>query len=65
MANKSLFKRLFGKLPSMTDSHNHHGTPAYSLSPKQMLAQYAATGCLSSTFYATAQEQLDQVLLLC
>jgi 60 kDa SS-A/Ro ribonucleoprotein len=65
MANKSLFKRLFGKLPAATDTHNHRAAPAYSLAPKHMLAQYAATGCLSSTFYATAQEQLDQVLALC
>src|SRR5262249_27517982 len=65
MANKTLFKRLLGKLPAAADSRNHHGASAYALSPKHLIAQYAATGCLSNTFYATAQEQLDQVLAVC
>ena len=29
------------------------------------LAQYAATGCLNSTFYATGEEQLETTLALC
>ena len=36
----------------------------YTLTPKQQLAQLAATGCLNNTFYADAQSQLDQVLKL-
>ena len=34
------------------------------MTPKHMLAQYAATGCLNSTFYADANEQLETVLKL-
>ncbi|HET6891047.1 MAG TPA: hypothetical protein VFH31_08090, partial [Pyrinomonadaceae bacterium] len=32
---------------------------------KHQLAQYAATGCLNTTFYASADEQLAKVLELC
>ena len=64
MANKALFKSLTGKLPA-TDALNEERAPAYALPPKHQLAQYAATGCLNKTFYATADEQLAQVLELC
>ncbi len=53
---------LFG---SPTDTVNYENAPAYSLAPKQALAQYAATGCFGRTFYATEQEQLERVLRLC
>src|SRR5262249_32224532 len=46
------------------DTRNMAGGPAYSLSPKQALAQYAATGCLHSTFYASAEQQLDRGIAL-
>ena len=65
MANKTLFKSLIGKLMPATDALNEHQAPAYALSPKQHLAQYAATGCLNNTFYAGADEQLAKVLELC
>src|SRR4051812_15994184 len=65
MANKSLFKSIVGKLILKTDALNHEFAPAYALSPKAMLAQYAATGCMGSTFYASADEQLAAVLELC
>src|SRR5262245_52980193 len=65
MANKTLFKSLIGKLMPATDALNEHQAPAYALSPKQQLAQYAATGCLNTTFYAGADEQLAKVLELC
>ncbi|HWS86045.1 MAG TPA: TROVE domain-containing protein [Pyrinomonadaceae bacterium] len=65
MANKSLFKSLVGKLVPAADARNEHGAPAYALTPKQALAQYAATGCLGATFYAGAEEQLAKVLELC
>lgn len=65
MANKSLFKSLTGKLTSATDAINEERAPAYALAPKHQLAQYAATGCLNTTFYATADEQLARVLDLC
>jgi 60 kDa SS-A/Ro ribonucleoprotein len=65
MANKTLFKSLIGKLMPATDALNEHLAPAYALTPKQQLAQYAVTGCLNSTFYASADEQLAKVLELC
>ena len=65
MANKNIFKSFIGKLMPATDSLNEHQAPAYALSPKQQLAQYAATGCLNTTFYASADEQLAKVLELC
>ena len=65
MANKNLFKSLVGKLTPATNAINEEGAPAYKLSPKHQLAQYAATGCLNTTFYATAEEQLAHVLELC
>jgi len=65
MANKTLFKSLVGKLIPATNAINEERAPAYKLSPKHQLAQYAATGCLNTTFYATADEQLAKVLQLC
>jgi 60 kDa SS-A/Ro ribonucleoprotein len=65
MANKNLFKSLVGKLVPATNARNEEGAPAYALTPKQALAQYAATGCLTRTFYAGAKEQLALVLELC
>src|SRR5215212_983266 len=65
MANKTLFKSLIGKLVPATSAINEEHAPAYTLSPKHQLAQYAATGCLNATFYATADEQLAKVLELC
>lgn len=65
MANKNLFATLVGKLIPATDSLNQEQAPAYALSPKHKLAQYAATGGLNATFYATEQEQLNAVLELC
>lgn len=65
MANKTLFKSLIGKFMPATDALNEERAPAYALSPKHQLAQYAATGCLNTTFYATAGEQLAKVLELC
>ncbi len=65
MANKTLFKSLIGKLIPATDAFNEELAPAYALSPKHQLAQYAATGCLNTTFYASANEQLARVLELC
>src|ERR1035438_985747 len=65
MANKSLFASLRGVLTPRTNAVNSQGAPAYALSPKQALAQYAATGCFGRTFYATADEQLTRVLELC
>lgn len=43
---------------------NHAGGEAFAKTAKQSLAQYAATGCFGSTFYATADEQLNEVAKL-
>ncbi len=64
MANKSLFRSIVGKLIPQTDAANEAGGHAYQLSAKGALAQYAATGCLNGTYYASAGEQLDRVLAL-
>jgi len=64
VANVALFKSLVGKLVPKTDAVNEEHAPAYAFTPKQALAQYAATGCLNNTFYASAKEQLDKVLAL-
>ncbi|HEY0160173.1 MAG TPA: TROVE domain-containing protein [Thermoanaerobaculia bacterium] len=65
MANKNLFATTGGKLAAETDARNEAGGRAYALTPKQALAQYAATGCLNGTFYASAEEQLEKVLGFC
>ena len=63
MANTNLFQSIKNRL-TKTDTYNEAGGIAYTLTPKQQLAQLAATGCLNNTFYADAQSQLDQVLKL-
>ncbi|HEX8138489.1 MAG TPA: hypothetical protein VF544_13055 [Pyrinomonadaceae bacterium] len=65
MANKNLFKSLVGKLIPATDAVNEERAPAYAFTPKHALAQYAVTGCLNATFYASAEDQLARVLELC
>jgi len=65
MANKKLFKSLIGKLMPETDALNEQQAPAYKLPAGHLLAQYAATGCLNRTFYASADDQLKTVIELC
>src|SRR6266404_3041253 len=65
MANKTLFASLRDALIPQTNTVNSESAPAYALTSKQALAQYAATGCFGRTFYATADEQLTRVLELC
>jgi 60 kDa SS-A/Ro ribonucleoprotein len=62
MANKTLFASLVGKLLPATTARNASNAPAYARTPEQALAQYAATGCLNATFYASAEAQLDTIL---
>lgn len=64
MANKNLFQTVKGMFTPKADTVNEAGGKAYKLSPKAALAQYAATGCFSHTFYADASEQLEKVLAL-
>jgi 60 kDa SS-A/Ro ribonucleoprotein len=65
VANKNLFRSVAGKLLPKPHAVNEANGPAYALAPKRALAQYVAAGCLNSTFYPTAEEQLSTVLLLC
>lgn len=65
MANKHLFASLPGRSVPGTDALNRENAPAYALPPKQALAQYIMTGCLNQTFYATAGEQVAEVMALC
>ena len=63
MVNTTLFQSIKTRLTA-ADTHNEAGGIAYTLTPKQQLAQLAATGCLNSTYYTDAQDQLEQVLAL-
>ena len=62
MANKALFKSTRGQTVPKTDAVNAAGGQAYALSAKAALARYAATGCLSNTYYVKAEKHLDRVL---
>ncbi|MGK5018839.1 vWA domain-containing protein [Janthinobacterium sp. HLS12-2] len=66
MANLQLFQsaKQTSLLPAAL-GFNTEGAPAYALTPRHQLAQYAATGCLNTTFYASAEAQLARVLELC
>ncbi len=65
MANNLLFRSLRGLLSPKTDAVNESGGTAYDFNDQQKLAQYAATGCLNSTYYASAAQQLETVLTMC
>ncbi len=62
MANKNLFAS--ASKAKGADTINEAGGRAYAFSPEHALAQYAATGTLHGTFYATDDEQLTKVLEL-
>jgi 60 kDa SS-A/Ro ribonucleoprotein len=65
MANKKLFSRSVpGPLVPPTNATNEAGGAAYALSAKHALAQFAATGTLNGTFYASAEDQLETTLRL-
>lgn len=72
MANPELFRsaapglapRPLTKTENGTVTRNQAGGVAYDLGAKGALAQYACTGTLNGTFYATAQDQLKVVLEL-
>lgn len=64
MANAQLFASLRGAFVPNATASNEAGGLAYARSPEAALALYAATGCLNGTYYASAGEQLDQVLAL-
>lgn len=62
MANTNLFRSIVGQAAPKANTINQAGGSAYAFSAKHALAQYAVTGCLNSTYYATAETQLEKVL---
>lgn len=64
MANKSIFQAFRGALVPAATTSNDAGATAYELSPKAALARMAATGCVTRTYYCSAEAQLDRVLAL-
>jgi 60 kDa SS-A/Ro ribonucleoprotein len=58
MANATLFASLRGALLPKAQARNEAGGLAYARDPRAALALFAATGCLSSTFYGDAEAQL-------
>lgn len=63
MANKKTFASAARAVP-VTDTCNRAGGAAYSLENRAALTQLAVTGCFNDTFYATAQDQVTDVLRL-
>ena len=64
MANTELFQTQKGELLPEATARNGEQAPAYALAARHQLAQLAATGCLTQTFYANAEAQLDAVRAL-
>jgi len=64
MANTSIFQSIRGKLIPAATTRNDAGGVAYGLSPEAALARMAATGCITRTYYCSAEAQLDLVLAL-
>ncbi|MBB4009078.1 RNA-binding protein [Allorhizobium taibaishanense] len=64
MVNKAIFKTYLGKLLPVAETTNHEGAPAYQLTPREALAQYAVTGTFNGTFYVDGAEQLESVKTL-
>jgi 60 kDa SS-A/Ro ribonucleoprotein len=61
-----MLKRLFGYAGKAiaVNTKNEAGGRAYAFSPEHALAQYAVTGTMHNTFYASAEEQLEKLLEL-
>jgi len=62
MANKGLFASALAQRLPAADASNRAAAPAYAFAPEAKLAQLAATGTLSDSFYASAQDHLADVL---
>jgi len=60
-----VLEKLFasGEAPA-ANTNNEAGGRAYAFSPEHALAQYAATGTMHNTFYASAEEQAGKILEL-
>lgn len=55
---------MIGRMLPAADTRNEAGGSAYAFTPEHALAQYAATGCSNNTFYASAEEQVENVIKL-
>jgi len=71
MVNPDLFKTSRGKAPRTVSTtsegepfRNEAGGVAFEHTPKHALAQYACTGTLNNTFYASDRDQLAKTLEL-
>lgn len=64
MVNTQLFSTFAGAQPPVADTLNASMAPAYAYAPRHRLAQLAGTGCLTQTFHAGADVQLQAVLEL-
>jgi 60 kDa SS-A/Ro ribonucleoprotein len=62
MANKGLFASAVAKFLPKADTRNSEGAPAYAYGADHKLAQLAATGTMSDTFYGAANVQLTDIL---
>jgi 60 kDa SS-A/Ro ribonucleoprotein len=62
MANQNLFASAVARLLPGANALNREAAPAYAYEPRALLAQLAATGTLSDTFYGTAADQLQRAL---
>ena len=62
MANKSLFASTSGNLLPRTDATNNAGASAYDYKAQHKLAQLVMTGTMNDTYYAGAEDQLDDIL---
>jgi 60 kDa SS-A/Ro ribonucleoprotein len=62
MAHWALFGSSRGRKVPQANAVNAAGGAAYALGPKEALARYAATGCISDTYYVKAEQHLEKVL---
>ncbi|HTU11863.1 MAG TPA: RNA-binding protein [Allosphingosinicella sp.] len=62
MANKGLFASAIAKLLPAANALNREAAPAYAYGPEALLAQLAATGTLSDSFYGQARDHLAEML---
>ena len=65
MTMNKIFQTRKGRLVPSATVKNRAGGPAYQLPDEQALIQMAVTCTFNGTFYATAQDHLDDVMKLC
>jgi len=65
VVNRNVFSTSRGKLAPKADTKNRAGGLAYKMSDKHALVQYAVTNTFNNTYYARAEELLDDVAEIC